>query len=79
MHGGPNFQPGAVQLPSRLQLFVTPWTAARLASLSLTISQSLPKFMSNFQICDPYFNSKSQFFHLQNEDTLPRMLGINSL
>ena len=35
-----------VQSPSRLQLFTTPWTAARQASLSLTISQSLPKFMS---------------------------------
>ena len=67
MHGGPNFQPVVVQLPSRLQLFVTPWTAARLASLSLTISPSVPKFMSNFQICDPYFHSKSQFSHLQNE------------
>ena len=29
-----------------VQLFVTPWTAALQASLSLTISQSLPKFMS---------------------------------
>ena len=27
-------------------MFVTPWTAARQASLSLTISWSLPKFMS---------------------------------
>ena len=35
-----------VQLPSRVQLFVTPWTAAHQASLSLTICQSLPKFMS---------------------------------
>ena len=33
------------QTPSRVQLFVTPWTAARQASLSLTIFQSLPKFM----------------------------------
>ena len=31
-----------VQLPSRAQLFATPWTAAYQASLSLTISQSLP-------------------------------------
>ena len=31
--------------PSRVRLFVTPWTAAHQASLSLTISQSLPKFM----------------------------------
>ena len=35
-----------VQSSSRVQLFVTPWTAARQASLSLTISQGLPKFMS---------------------------------
>ena len=34
-----------VQSPSRVQLFVTPWTAAHQAFLSLTISQSLPKFM----------------------------------
>ena len=34
-----------VQLPSSTQLFVTPRTAACQASLSLTISQSLPKFM----------------------------------
>ena len=35
-----------VQLLSHVRLFVTPWTAACQASLSLTISQSLPKFMS---------------------------------
>ena len=35
-----------VQSPSPVQLFLTPWTAARQASLSLTISWSLPKFMS---------------------------------
>ena len=35
-----------VQVPSHVQLFVTPWTAGCQASLSLTISQSLPKFMS---------------------------------
>ena len=31
---------------SRVQLFVTPWTAARQASLSITNSQSLPKLTS---------------------------------
>ena len=36
----------AVQLPGHVQLFVTPWTAACQAPLSLTISWSLPKFMS---------------------------------
>ena len=30
----------------RVRLFVTPWTAAGQASLSLTVSRSLPKFMS---------------------------------
>ena len=35
-----------VQSLSRIQLFVTPWTAAQQVSLSLTISQSLPKFVS---------------------------------
>ena len=34
-----------VQLPSPVRLFATPQTTARLASLSLTISWSLPKFM----------------------------------
>ena len=35
-----------VQLSSHVQFFVTPWSAAYQAFLSLTISQSLPKFMS---------------------------------
>ena len=35
-----------VQSPSRVQLLVTPWTAARQASLSITNSWSLLKLMS---------------------------------
>ena len=35
-----------VYLPSHVWLFTTPWTATCQASLSLTISQSLPEFMS---------------------------------
>ena len=35
-----------VQLPSRVQLFVTPKTTTCQASLAPTISQSLPKFLS---------------------------------
>ena len=35
-----------VQSPSLILLFTTPWTAAHQASLSLTFSQSLPKYMS---------------------------------
>ena len=36
----------SVQSLSRVWLFVTPWIAAHQASLSITNSQSLPKFMS---------------------------------
>ena len=36
-----------VQSLSHVWLFVTPWTAAHQASLTITISQSMPKFMSN--------------------------------
>ena len=35
-----------VQLPNSVQLFATPWTATHQASLPLTISWNLPKFMS---------------------------------
>ena len=36
----------SVQLLSRVQLFATPWTTARQASLSITNSQSLLKLLS---------------------------------
>jgi len=36
----------SVQSLSRVPLFVTPWVAARQASLSITNSRSLPKLMS---------------------------------
>ena len=39
-------QLSSVQLLSRVQLFVTPWTAACQASLSITNTQSLLKLMS---------------------------------
>ena len=42
--GSPNNS--VVQLLSCVRLFVTPWTAAQQASLSLTISQSLLKLLS---------------------------------
>ena len=50
--GSPNWyefssvQFSSVQSLSCVQLFVTPWIAARQASLSITNSQSSPKFMS---------------------------------
>ena len=40
------FQFSSVQSFSRVQLFATPWTAACQASLSITNSRSLFKFMS---------------------------------
>ena len=40
------YQFSSVQSLSRIQLFVTPWTAACQASLSITNSRSLPKLMS---------------------------------
>ena len=50
-HPVPSFHRGtvtisAVQLCSRVQHFVNPWTAARQASLSFTICQTLLKLMS---------------------------------
>ena len=41
-----NIQFSSVQSLSRVRLFVTPWIAARQASLSITNSQSSPKLMS---------------------------------
>ena len=56
----PLAQFSSVQLISYVQLFVTPWTAARQASLSTTNSRSLLKLMSiesvmpsNHLICRP--------------------------
>ena len=58
-----------VQLLSRVQLFVTPWTAAHQASLSITNSQSLFKLMSfesempsnHLILCHPLFLPPSIF------------------
>ena len=47
----------SVQSLSRVQLLVTPWTAARQASLSITTSQSLRKLMSMSQLCHPTISS----------------------
>ena len=41
-----NFQFSLVQSLSPVQLFATPWIAARQASLTITNSRSLPKLMS---------------------------------
>ena len=49
----PGHQFSSVQLLSRVRLFVTPWTAARQASLSFTISQSLLKLVSIESVMPP--------------------------
>ena len=59
----------SVQALSRVRLFVTPWTVARQASLSITNSQSSPKLMSiesvmpsnHLIFCYPLLNLPSIF------------------
>ena len=59
----------SVTQSSPVQLFVTPWTAAHLASLSITNSRSLLKLMcielvipsNHLILCDPLFLSPSIF------------------
>ena len=59
----------SVQLLSRVQLFATPWTAARQASLSIANSRSLLKLMSiesvmpsnHLILCHPLFLLPSIF------------------
>ena len=55
----------SVQPLNRVWLFVTPWTAARQASLNITNFQSLPKLMSiesnHLILCDPVLLPPSIF------------------
>ena len=59
----------SVQLLSRVQLFVTPWTVAHQASLSMTNSQSLPKLIAielvmpsnHLILCHPLLRPPSVF------------------
>ena len=61
-----------VQLLSCVQLFLTPWSIARQATLSSTISWSLLKFMSieslmlfdHLILCYPYILDSLSSFHL---------------
>ena len=63
----------SVQSLSCVRLFVTPWTAARQASLSITNSRSLPKFMSiesvmpsnHLILCHPLFLPPSMFLRIR--------------
>ena len=61
-HVGSWFPVVVVQPLSRVRLFVTPWTAARQASLSHTISRSLPKFMFTASGCHPAVSSSDALF-----------------
>ena len=47
----------SVQSLSHVQLFATPWTTARQASLSITNSWNLPKFMSIESVMHPTISS----------------------
>ena len=47
----------SVQWLSRIRLFVTPWTAAGQASLSITNYRSLLKLMSIDSVCHPAISS----------------------
>ena len=51
-----------VQSPSRVWLFVTPWTAAHQASLSFTSSQSCPSSCPLHQWCHPAISSSDSLF-----------------
>ena len=68
----------AVQLLSRVRLLVTPWTAARQASLSFTVSQSLLRLVSveavtpsNHLILGCPFSSCPWSFPASREDLIP--------
>ena len=64
----------SVQSLSHVWLFVTPWTAARQASLSITSSQSLPKLMfielvmpsSHLILCHPLLLLPSIFPNIRD-------------
>ena len=65
-----------VQMLSHARLFATPWTAAHQASRSLTISQSLPKFMLIALVMPSYIPSYNQilinFSHLGEDEDVPK-------
>ena len=72
-----NFCISSVQSLSCIQLFATPWTAARQASLSITNSWSLPKLMSiesvmpcnNLILCHPLLLPPSIFPSIRDFST----------
>ena len=85
-------QSSSVQSLSPVQLFETPWTAARQASLSITSFQSLPKLMSiesvmpsnHFILCRPLlllpsiFPSIRVFFKSQIFSSGGQSIGVSA-
>ena len=82
MHSRFSVQFSSVQSLSRVQLFVTPWTAAHQASLSIINSWSLHKLMSiklvipsnHLILCHPLLLPPSVFPRIRvfsNESVLP--------
>ena len=65
---GAKTQTNSVHLLGRVQLFATPWTAARQASLSITNSRSLLKPVSIESGCHPTISASVVPFssHLQS-------------
>ena len=63
-HTDRNFYLFSVQFLSHVQRFVTPWTAARQASLSITNSQSLLKLMSIESVMPSTISSSVVPFYL---------------
>ena len=77
-----SFDLSSVQSPSHIRLFVTPWTAAHQASLSITNSQSLLNLVSiksvmpsnHLMLCYPFLLLPSIFPSsrvFSNESVLP--------
>ena len=77
-----SYQFSSVQLLSHVRLFVTPWTAAHQAFLSITNSWSLPKLMSiesampskHLTLCHPFLLLPSispSIMVFSNESALP--------
>ena len=64
---------------SRVPLFVTPWTAARQASLSLTNSRSVPKFTSTASECHPVVSSSDTLFFCPQSFAASGMIPVNRL
>ena len=73
-----SLQSSSVQSLSRVRLFVIPWTAPRQASLSISNSWSLLKFMSIGSMM-PSSQWEHYWHHLAVHGTLKSLLHLHSL